>query len=139
MSLPIEEVSAILYDNGNYEEIQHKSSNYQEDSFQETYSNADNETHIEYSASPVSNNNLTKEEIQQRRAQQKAEYKKTMKAWGNWMKSAFKGDIDGWNPAKNPLWNKESRERYSDNNVPEQQSPTSSSPSVPVQSNDDNW
>lgn len=140
MSLPVEEVSAILYDDGNYEEIRHKSSNYQEDSSPETYSNADNETHIEYSANPIPNyNNVTKEERQRQRTQRKAESKETMKAWGNWMKSAFKGDKDGWNPAKNPLWNKESREKYSGGSAPETQSPTPSSSNDPAQSNDNNW
>ncbi|MCQ2347135.1 MAG: hypothetical protein MJZ92_04315 [Paludibacteraceae bacterium] len=140
MSLPMEEVSAILYDDGRYEEIQHKSSNYQEDFPQETYSNAENETNIEYSAKPVPNNiNVTKEEIQQQRTQQKAESQKAIKAWGNWVKSAFKGDKDGWNPAKNPLWNKESREKYSGGSAPETQSPTPSSSNDPAQSNDNNW
>lgn len=140
MSLPIEEVSAILYDDGRYEEIQHKSSNYQEDSFQETYTNVDNETRIEYSTNTIpNNNNVTKEERLQQRAQRKAESKETMKAMGNWIKSAFKGDKDGWNPAKNPLWNKESREKYSSGSAPETQSPTPSSSNDPAQSNDNNW
>lgn len=145
MSLPVEEVSAILYDNGNYEEIRHKSSTHQENSHQETpyqeiSPNVDIETHTEYSTNQINNNNhITQEERQQQRVQQKAETKKAMKALGNWLKSAFKGDKDGWDPSKNPLWNKEPREKYSDGSAPETQPTTPSSSTEPAQSNDNNW
>lgn len=118
-SLPIEDVSAILYDNGNYEEVHHSSTpsvSFDDDVF----SNTDNTIPSSDNYSQSAANRPNKADIEQQRAQKKAENKETMQALGNWMKSAFKGDKDGWNPAKNPLWNKESRAKYSNENYSEQ-------------------
>lgn len=136
ISVPIEEVTAILYDNGNYEEIQHTQS-----VSQETYSPIVEEPYNEISENPTVDNTVQyQREKKQKKTRDKTDSKETMQAWGNWIKSAFKGDKDGWNPAKNPLWNKESRAKYSNvDNTTEQQSPALSYPDNQVQPDENNW